>query len=186
MKRTRWLTALTLATLASCVPSPPEPAPAPVAVPTFAPAPEPTPVYTPPPMPEPTYSHWLDAPQTPGDWFYEALAPYSYAAFGPAPKQPIAAFRCDRPRRIVSIGRSSSSLAAKPLTIRTETQSRTFIAEPRQGSVEHLLAIDLPADDPLLDAIAFSKGRFAIEVTGEPTLYLPAWPEINRVIDDCR
>ena len=56
----------------------------------------------------------------------------------------------------------------------------------RQGSVESLLAVDLPAHDSLLDAIAFSRGRFMIEVMGEAPLFLPAWPEISRVIDDCR
>jgi len=44
----------------------------------------------------------------------------------------------------------------------------------------------LSARDPLLDAIAFSRGRFALEAAGLETLYLPAWPELSRVIEDCR
>ena len=47
-------------------------------------------------------------------------------------------------------------------------------------------AAGLPARDPLLDAMAFSKGRFAVEVAGLPTLYLPSWIEVSRVIEDCR
>jgi len=41
----------------------------------------------------------------------------------------------------------------------------------------------LPA---LLDAMALSKGRFAVELEGEAALYLPAWAEVSRVIEDCR
>ena len=44
----------------------------------------------------------------------------------------------------------------------------------------------MPARDPLLDAMAFSKGRFALEVAGLPTLYVPSYPEVTRVIEDCR
>ena len=42
------------------------------------------------------------------------------------------------------------------------------------------------ANMALLDAMAFSRGRFAIDVNGLPSLYLPAWPEVGRVIEDCR
>ena len=44
----------------------------------------------------------------------------------------------------------------------------------------------LAPDDPLLDAMAITKGRFAVAAPGEPTLYLPAWAEVSRVIEDCR
>lgn len=169
--------------LAGCVPAP-EPTPAPSPTPVAPPDPEP--VAAPPQVVTPVYDDWMDAPQTPGDWFYAAIPPYTYAAYGPAATQPIASIRCDRANRVVSIGRTSAQTVSQPMTIRTESADRTFVAEPRQGSVEHLLAADLPAHDSFLDAIAFSKGRFMIEVAGEPALQLPAWPEISRVIDDCR
>jgi hypothetical protein len=181
MTALRLIAALPLLALAACVPAP-APAPAPSPSPTVIPAPAPPAT----PLPTPAYENWIDAPQTPGNWFYAAIAPYTYAAFGPAATQPIASFRCDRASRTVSIGRTSGSTTAQPLTIRAETMERTFAAQPRQGSVEHLLAVDLPANDPLLDAIAFSQGRFTIEAAGEVPLFLPAWPEISRVIDDCR
>jgi hypothetical protein len=44
----------------------------------------------------------------------------------------------------------------------------------------------VPAQDPLLDAMAFSKGRFAVESAGLATLYVPPYPEVTRVIEDCR
>jgi hypothetical protein len=128
----------------------------------------------------------MDAPQTPGDWFYIGQPAASIAAFGATAKQPLFAMRCDPARRTVSFGRTSAALSPQPMTIRTETVTRTFSATPTQGSVEHLVATNLPSADSFLDAIAFSKGRFAVEVPGEPTLYLPSWPEITRVIEDCR
>ena len=44
----------------------------------------------------------------------------------------------------------------------------------------------LSARDPLLDAIGFSRGRFAVEVAGLPDLILPTWAETERVVEDCR
>lgn len=181
MTALRLIVALPLIALAACVPAP-APTPAPSPRPTVVPTPAPTAT----PLPTPAYENWIDAPQTPGDWFYAAIQPYTYAAFGPAATPPLASIRCDRASRTVSIGRTSDSNAARPMTIRAETLARTFAAEPRQGSVETLLAVDLPASDPFLDAIAFSQGRFMVEVAGEEPLFLPAWPEISRVIDDCR
>ena len=48
------------------------------------------------------------------------------------------------------------------------------------------LAAELPSDDPLLDEMAFSRGRFTVEAEGLEPLILPAWPEPARVVDDCR
>jgi hypothetical protein len=177
----RFLAALPLAALvalAGCVPPAPEPTPAP------APAPRPQPSAAPTTIP--TDSSWMDLPQTPGDWFYAAIPPYTYAAFGPAATRSMFSIRCDRARGLVSLGRTSAAPAPRPMTIRTETAARAFTAQPEQGSAEHLVKTDLPAFDKFLEAIAFSKGRFAVEVAGEPPLYLPSWPEISRVIEDCR
>jgi len=40
--------------------------------------------------------------------------------------------------------------------------------------------------DPLLDAIAFSRGRFAVSMPGSPALVMPAGTEIAHVVEDCR
>ena len=42
------------------------------------------------------------------------------------------------------------------------------------------------ASDTVLDQIAYSRGRFAVEAQGLDTLILPAWAEVGRVIEDCR
>jgi len=172
---------LALAVLAACVPSvqppPPRPAPAPSPTPTRAP---------PPPVASPSFDNWMDAPRTPGDWFYKAIPPYSYAAYGRSDTDFAFVLRCDRANRLVSLGRVSGQQGQQPMQIRTETLTRLLTAAPRRGSMETLLAADLPAADALLDAMAISKGRFAVEVPGETTLYLPSWPEVTRVIEDCR
>jgi hypothetical protein len=69
------------------------------------------------------------------------------------------------------------------MTIRTETAQRTLTAE-RFGS--QIIIAGVPATDPLLDAMALSKGRFAVEVEGEAPLYLPSHAEVSRLIEDCR
>ena len=40
--------------------------------------------------------------------------------------------------------------------------------------------------DPLLDAVAFSRGRAAFSDSGQPTLVVPSWAEAARVVEDCR
>jgi hypothetical protein len=39
--------------------------------------------------------------------------------------------------------------------------------------------------DPLLDQMAYSRGRFMLAAGGQE-LIVPAWPEVARVVEDCR
>lgn len=163
--------AVALVMLASCAtrtPSPPAPAPAP------APAPRPAP---PRPLPPPPPLAWQDAPLTSGDWSYSEAAGPPSASFGAS--SPQFTVRCEPDRRI-SLARSGAS--GNALTLRTSDALRALPASPEQGA----LVAYLNASDPLLDAMAFSRGRFAVEVAGAPLLILPAWPEPARVIEQCR
>jgi hypothetical protein len=73
--------------------------------------------------------------------------------------------------------------AARPVvTVRTQTATRSFAASP--AGRETLVSFDPRA--PMLDAMAFARGRFAVEAEGLSPLYLPSWPEVARVIEDCR
>lgn len=128
----------------------------------------------------------MDAPKSPGDWFYRAVPPFSYAVYGASDTQFDFVMRCDRATRTISIGRVSNQRVQQPMQIRTESSDRLLTAVPRQGSMETLLGADLQATDPILDAMAISKGRFAVEVAGEATMYIPSWPEVTRLIEDCR
>lgn len=71
------------------------------------------------------------------------------------------------------------------MTIVTTSDTRPLSADPAPQGQPQLIAT-LAANDALLDSMAFSRGRFAVEVNGLPTLYLPAWAEVGRVIEDCR
>ncbi len=170
--------AVTLA-LAGCVAAPPPP-----------PAPQPTPRVTPPPpatqttAPPPAFRDWRDAPQTVGSWFYHATPNGGIAQFSNPPSATaLLSLRCDRAARTVTIARAGAAPGPLPMSVTTSTQTRPLSAAPSRAQT---LEAVLPAGDRLLDAMAFSRGRFAVEVNGLPTLYLPAWSEVGRVIEDCR
>ena len=180
MKYLRALAALPLFTAACCAPVPePEPSPAPAKVLPPAPAPAPLPVQ------QQTYDNWLDAPQTPGDWTYRGTGTLSFALFGEPGQGARFGIECNRTSRRVALVRASSIQTEVPMRIRTETAERILSAVPETAGTSQLVAA-LPANDRLLDAIALSRGRFAVETGGMETLYLPSWPEITRVVEDCR
>jgi len=92
---------------------------------------------------------------------------------------------CNRAAGTISLLRTGTSSVALPMTVATTSETRALSAEPApQGQPQ--LVTTLPARDALLDAMAFSRGRFSVEVNGLPTLYLPAWAEVGRVLEDCR
>jgi hypothetical protein len=72
-------------------------------------------------------------------------------------------------------------------TMRILTETATRLLNTQAAGTESAnLAATLPARDSLLDAMALSRGRFAVEASGLPTLYLPSWAEVSRVVEDCR
>ena len=107
-------------------------------------------------------------PLASGQWSYVANASESIATFGTQLQ-----LRCDRSSRTVVISRPNSAPAS--LTIIADSTSRTL---PLNGQVL--------ANDPLLDAIAFSRGRFIVAGGTGPTIAVPSWPEAARSIEDCR
>jgi hypothetical protein len=92
---------------------------------------------------------------------------------------------CDRDAATISLMRPGVAEGQVPVTILTSSMSRTASAAPIAGHAP-VIGLALPARDQLLDAMAFSRGRFAVETAGLPTLYMPSWPEVSRVIEDCR
>ncbi len=163
-----------LALLAGCVPPPAVPAPTP------APAPPPAaPLPAAPTPAAPAPQNWIDAPQTPGDWSYTPSPAGGTALFG-LPGAPVLTLRCDRNGGAVEIMRPGA--AANGMRILTEFGVQAVQTSPAQGGA----VARINAQDRLLDSMAFSKGRFGVETGGQPTLYIPAWPEVTRVIEDCR
>ncbi|MFB0610980.1 hypothetical protein [Aurantiacibacter poecillastricola] len=173
-------------TLAACVP----PSPEPTLVPSPSPTPSPTqaqPEAAPPQVVSPSFDNWMDAPQTPGDWTYVAEAGETLAVFGTGNTTDTVdlILRCDPGSRRIGIARSGQASRQVEMLIRTETQDRRLTASPSASS-RPLIVAELAASDPLLDAMAFSKGRFAVEVAGVQPIFVPAWPEVTRVVEDCR
>ena len=190
--------------LPGCVPSP-QTAQQPPARQPHAPAPKPyylpptQPAPAPAPSAKPAPAGWRDAAQTPGAWTYAAESGGSAARFGVPGAAPLLVMRCDRTRPAVLIQRPSAGSgqgsgqgsATIPAAITTSSVSRRLgaVAAPGSSAAQNaplLFEITLGAADPLLDGIAFSRGRFMVEMSGAPTLYLPAWAEIGRLIEDCR
>ncbi|MGN6498561.1 MAG: hypothetical protein ACTHKM_00260 [Tsuneonella sp.] len=127
----------------------------------------------------------MDAPRTPGDWRYRQSGATTSAVYGPAQGEPLFSFECNRANRTIALVRPADAGGNLPMHVLTETRERTLDSRPIAQQAG-MIAATLPANDPLLDAMAFSKGRFAVETAGLPTLYLPSWPEVTRVIEDCR
>ncbi|WP_298808269.1 hypothetical protein [uncultured Sphingomonas sp.] len=159
---------------AGCVAPPRAPAP------VDGPRPTPTVAL---PAPAPASADWQDWPRTPGTWTYQRDARGSRALFGTAGQDALAVLRCDQGERRVFLSRPGS--AAAPFTIRTTSTTRSVSAQPTGGTPPYVATAFAPTD-PLLDAMAFSRGRFTIEQAGTPALVLPPYAEIGRVIEDCR
>jgi hypothetical protein len=119
----------------------------------------------------------------PGRWTYAPAAGGSLATFINASALPQLTIQCDRATRRVTIAKPASA-AAPFMLVWTSSASRSVPAsfDPATNRVSIVLA----ASDGLLDALAFSRGRIAVTVTRTPTLVVPAWPEVTRVVEDCR
>ena len=156
--------------------------------PTVIPPPTQRPTAAPPrpAAPLPPVKDWRDAPATPGDWTWSMEAGRSTARFAGGQL----AFVCDRARGGVLLYRQGA--ASSPpgsnvaVTISTQTVIRPVAGSPASFGGAPAIAVNFAAGDSLLDAMAFSRGRFAVQMAGLPTLYVPSWPEISRVIEDCR
>jgi len=167
---------LAIAALASCV-APPRPAPAPPPPPRSAPA-----------LPAaPPQQDWRDVPLTPGNWTWRGGAGQSsIAQYGMAGQAAQFALRCDLATRAVIFSRGGSvGVAASSMGFTTSFGLFSLPAGYGGGQPPAVVA-SAGARDPRLDQIAFSRGRFLVDVAGQPRLVLPAWPEVARVIEDCR
>ena len=118
-----------------------------------------------------------------GDWSYSASTDGGEARFTDARAVPQLFVHCSRATRRVTISKLAAGQAAF-LSIWTSSQQRTIASSfnPATGR----LTGELAAADSLLDAMSSSRGRIAVSAGTEPSLVVPAWPEIARVVEDCR
>lgn len=158
-----------LAVLGGCVPQPVRQAPAP-----------PPPPPAPPPPPVALAPDWQDWPVTPGTWSYGRDAGGSTARYGAQ-----LWLHCDLATHGVTIGRDGVALppgGSVMMTLRTSYGVLQWPAQRASGAT----AATRTATDSGLDWIAFSRGRFTVELPGMPALVAPGWAELSRVIEDCR
>ena len=158
--------------LSSCVSAPEgAPKPAPMRAPVAAAA---------PPVPAPAPVEWQYRPATPGNWIYKAEGGGSVAAFVGSASSSLLALRCDSRSHRVSFIRNGVGQGV--MTVRTTYGATNWPATATAASTVATRA----ANDSVLDQIAYSRGRFAVEVSGLEMLILPVWSEVGRVIEDCR
>jgi hypothetical protein len=167
------------AQLSSC--AVPHPIP-PVMVPPVAVSPAPPPPVKPP-------ANWRDLPVTPGEWSWQLEGNRSVARFGMSTAAPLVMLSCDRAAGQILLARAETGSEIPgihiPMAISTTTGTRPLTSEPAV-SQPGWVTVAIRVHDPILDAMAFSRGRFALDIAGLPMLALPSWPEVSRVIEDCR
>ncbi len=168
--------------LNGCSSTPPAPPPQNT---TSVPAPPPAPRLTPATVPTP--ADWQDRPAAAGQWAYRPDGKGSIALFGPAGADARFAIRCDLSAKRIYLthpGQFPSGEGGKML-VRASTSMKSFEAG-NTGGAPALIGASVDPRDPQLDAMAFSRGTFLIGIKGMADLILPAWPEIARVVEDCR
>jgi hypothetical protein len=118
-----------------------------------------------------------------GTWSWTQTADGSEATFTDAYSKPQLTVHCARATRRVTIAKAASA-AAPYLSVWTSSQTRNLPASfsPATGK----LSAELAAFDPLLDAVAASRGRIGVGVSGLAPLVVPPWAEIARAVEDCR
>ena len=125
----------------------------------------------------------LNSPAAAGSWSYGVSQGASDAIFRDASGNPQLTVRCNRAtRRIIFI--RPASAPAPTLQLWTSSAARSLPATFDLATAR--ISAEVPAFDRLLDALAFSRARFAVGVAGSAPLVVPNWPEATRAIEDCR
>jgi hypothetical protein len=175
----RFLTFVLLLSVAACSSPPPPPKATPVAKPVVLP---PAPIAA---VPQQT-ADWVDWPLTPGDWVYRRDDRGSIALFGVPGADALVTLRCDTGRKRVYLARSNTSGSpSASFKLRASSSLKEFAAQTTGGPLPYL-ATEIMPGDPILDAITYTRGRIALEVTGQTGIAIPSWSEIARVVEDCR
>jgi hypothetical protein len=128
------------------------------------------------------------APVLPGTWSYHPLPGGSEARFVDTTGTARLVIHCTRATRRVGISPTSSA-PAPTIAVWTTIAMRSLPARFEANAMR--VTAELPAFDPMLDAIAFSRGRFAVTLAGGtslvvPALVIPSGPEAARTVEDCR
>jgi hypothetical protein len=180
----RAVSILGLLLITGCVSEPRIPAPAPQPQASRVPvAPRATPAAVAAPLP----ANWQDWPLTPGIWVYRRDDRGSVALFGKSDADADFLIRCVAATKRIYLSRSGSFAdgVTGQMIVRAFTATKAY-GVTNSGDTPPYVAAFLTPEDPQLDAVAFSRGRFTVSVKGVADLVIPAWPEFAHVVEDCR
>ena len=135
------------------------------------------------PTPAQTPADFSYSPVSPGSWSYRALVGGSEASFIDATGRARMVIACGKVTRLVTLSRISSAPASN-LSFWTSSMSRNLPS--RFDQLAGRVIAQVGASDALLDAMALSRGRFAVSMPGSPALVLPVGAEVDHVVEDCR
>ena len=118
-----------------------------------------------------------------GTWSYTPGAGISEANFTDASGASQLTIRCTRATRRVTVSKPASA-ASPTLSVWTSSRTKSMPASFDASSLR--ISAEFAPFDPILDAIAGSRGRIGFSAAGGTPLVVPPWPEIGRVVEDCR
>ncbi len=156
--------------------------------PAPAPAPKPTSTVQAPPreiVQSRPASDWRDRPATSGIWRWSRSGALSVSRFEDANFVRFS-MTCDPAARTVTLRAYLTGGPQAAMIVTTPGGRKVLTAVRDETQLPLNYAASLSATDPWLDQMAFARGRFMIEGPELPALYLPSWPEVSRVIEDCR
>jgi hypothetical protein len=131
----------------------------------------------------PAVADLTTAMPAPGNWTYGPVTGGTEAIYSDNSGRPQLWLHCTRATRQVTVSKPAAA-AAPSISIWTSTMVRAVPAsfKPATGR----LNIEIASYDPLLDAMAFSRGRIGFSVGSQAALVVPPWEEVARVVEDCR
>lgn len=172
----RILSAILLLSAAACSAPPPAPP---------APAPTVAPVALPLPVSQQPSGDWIDWPIADGNWVYRQDDRGSLALFGASNRDATLTLRCDKGRGRIYLARAGTlPSAGGQITVRTSSMMKSFVGAPTGD--QPYIATEIMPNDTILDAMVYTRGRFALEVSGQQSIAIPSWSEVARVVQDCR
>jgi len=153
----------------------------PMPLPPVTIAPQPLPEHNSAPTVTTGPIDWRDAPISAGAWSWDGAGGVSRARYGLQGAQPLAHITCQGGTiTILLTGHTGAETTLFALSTATKAWQATARTVPGGYSVS------LGAGDRVWDAVALTRGRFALELAGRAMLVLPADPAISRVVEDCR
>lgn len=183
MKIFKLIAITSLITIAACS------APDQKAQPRIAKAPKPIAIPAPPTIPTKTITQpsgdWIDWPIASGNWIYRQDERGSIALFGKLGEDALLTLRCMQNDKQIFLSRAGNLRDGDKLTIRTSHILKSYSAASTGGSPPYSAVVINPSD-AILDALVYTRGRFAVEADGLLSIAVPAWSEIAHVIEDCR